>query len=287
VGTVALVGEGAWSTAFSYRLGDEDLVIRFGSLREDFDRDRIAASFTAPHLPIPAVLEIDEAFGGWFAISQRLRGGFLDDLDGAAMRAMLPSLFAMLDAVRAVDLSATTGYGNWDASGNGPFATWGEALLAVADHAGSRVAGWRDKLARSAISSEAFARAHTALREAIPLLPPERHVIHSDLLNFNVLVERGWISGVLDWGCSLYGDHLYDLAWFIFWQPWYPAWQEIDFAAEARRHFDAIGLPAPNVAERLRAYQLHIGLDSLVYKSSIEQWDELDVVARRLIALSV
>ena len=49
----------------------------------------------------------------------------------------------------------------------------------------------------------------------------ERHLIHSDLLNYNVLVADGRISAVIDWGCAMYGDFLYDLAWFEFWAPWY------------------------------------------------------------------
>ena len=36
--------------------------------------------------------------------------------------------------------------------------------------------------------------------------PQERHLIHSDLLNFNVLVADDLISAVIDWGSSLYGD---------------------------------------------------------------------------------
>ena len=56
------------------------------------------------------------------------------------------------------------------------------------------------------------------------------------------------------------GDFLYDLAWLCFWQPWYPAWQRIDFEQEARRHYDAIGLDVPHFEERLCCCQLHIGL---------------------------
>ena len=43
-----------------------------------------------------------------------------------------------------------------------------------------------------------------------------------------MLVDGGRITAVLDWGCSLYGDFLYELAWMQFWLPWYPAMVKAD-----------------------------------------------------------
>ena len=36
------------------------------------------------------------------------------------------------------------------------------------------------------------------------------------------------LEAVFDWGCSLAGDFLYEVAWFTFWAPWYPALDAID-----------------------------------------------------------
>ena len=79
-----------------------------------------------------------------------------------------------------------------------------------------------------------FDEALTRLDALIPDDAEERHLIHSDLLNFNVLVADGRISAVIDWGCGMYGDFLYDLAWFEFWSPWYAAWRGIDFRQRGR-----------------------------------------------------
>ncbi len=41
-----------------------------------------------------------------------------------------------------------------------------------------------------------------------------------------------WESASSRWGTALagmYGDFLYDPAWFCFWQPWYPAWERSIF----------------------------------------------------------
>jgi len=40
--------------------------------------------------------------------------------------------------------------------------------------------------------------------------------VHNDLLSRNVLVNDGKISAILDWGNSLYGDHLYDAALLLY-----------------------------------------------------------------------
>src|SRR3954463_3926759 len=104
------IGRGAWSRAFAFRYEGRELVAPFGQQVDDFENDRFAAWFTSPGLPIPCVLEIAKAIGGWYALSERAFGRFIDDLSYDEMRATLPSLFAALDAARMADVSDTTGY---------------------------------------------------------------------------------------------------------------------------------------------------------------------------------
>jgi hypothetical protein len=188
--------------------------------------------FAGPALPIPAVLELGEAFDGYYAIAERVYGGYIDDVDEAQMRSLLPALLAALDAMRLADLSHTTGYGGWDVAGNAPHVSWRSALLDVAnDRPGDRIHGWRARLAASAMGSGPFDVAYRRLESLAGGLPDVRCLIHSDLLHYNVLVEGERITGVLDWGCAMTGDFLYDLAWLCFWQPWYSAWQRIRSAS--------------------------------------------------------
>ena len=284
---VSSIGQGEWSVAFSFRLWSEARVIRFSALDEDFRKDRLAARYTSPALPIPAVTEIGDAFGGFYAVSEYRPGSYLDDLDGTEMRALLPSLYALLDAAREVDLAHTTGYGIWGDDGNAPHQSWSAALRDVArDRPSDRTHGWRQRLRASRFGVHRFDEGFAALERLLPHCPAARHLVHSDLLHYNVLIATGRISAAIDWGCSLYGDFLYDLAWFCFWAPWYPAWQGIDFAAEARQHYAAIGLDVPHFAERLRAYQLHIGLDSQRYNVFRKRWDTLEAVTEQTLAIA-
>jgi hygromycin-B 4-O-kinase len=278
---VAPLGMGVWSKAFAFRRMGRDYVIRFGAHLEDFAKDRLAARYAGPSLPIPRVVELGEAFGGYYAISERVFGGYIDDVDGAQMRALLPSLFAALDSARLADLSGTTGYGGWSADGTAPYPSWRATLLDVAnDRPTDRIHGWRERLAASPVGVGSFEEAYGHLLALASRIPEERHLIHSDLLHYNVLVEAERVTGVLDWGCAMYGDFLYDLAWLCFWQPWYPAWQRIDFRAEARRHYASIGLDVPHFEERLRCCQIHIGLAGQAYQAYAGDWTDLQATAQ-------
>ena len=297
VSDIAPLGAGEWSQAFAFRRPSGDYVIRFGAYLEDFAKDRLAARYAGPALPVPQIIEIGEAFGGYYAIAERVFGGYIDDVDEAQIRALLPSLFAALDAARLADLSGTTGYGGWGADGSAPFPSWRAVLLDVAnDRPTDRVSGWRARLAASPVGSGPFDQAYerlVALVDSTSGASEERHLIHSDLLHFNVLVEADRVTGVLDWGCGMYGDFLYDLAWLCFWQPWYPAWQRIDFREEALRHYarssarssdhssGSIGLDVPHFEARLRCCQLHIGLGGQAYQAYAGHWTDLQETARR------
>ena len=282
-----LIGQGEWSRAYAFRREGDDYVARFGAFHEDFAKDCLSAAFSLPVLPIPKVVEIGEAFGGFYAISERVFGTFLDDLGEAEMRQLLPSLFDALDAARLADLSWSTGYGLWHADGAGPSPGWRAWLLTVADDSPTkRTHGWRSRLLTSPTGDRPYAEALSAMTALASKCPETRHLVHADLLHHNVLVSGGQITGVLDWGCSVYGDFLYDLAWLSFWAPSYPAWRHIDFVHEARSHYASIGLEVPDFAERLRCYELHIGLSGQAYSTFMGQWDKLEATAQRTLALA-
>jgi hygromycin-B 4-O-kinase len=204
------------------------------------------------------------------------------------MRRLLPSVFATLDAARDVDVSETTGFGLWrGADGNAPYATWRDTLRAIAtDPPSNRTHGWRDRLAQLPESHEVFEAGYERMLSLLDACPErERHLLHSDLLNFNVLVRDDCVSAVLDWGSSMYGDFLWDLAWLTFWQPWYTAWANVDLRSAARRHYQSSGSSVPNFAERLRCYELAIGLDGIAYQSYVGHTEDCAWTTRRVESL--
>jgi hygromycin-B 4-O-kinase len=283
---IALPG-GEWSKAFAFELDGDEVVVRFGAYEADYEKERFMAAQSSPRLPIPAVLETGETASGYFAVSERCHGRFLDDLDGPSMSTVLPAVLAALDAMREIDLAGTTGYGGWGADGTAPYETWAEALLETLtdDSPGRRIHGWRAALDASPTGAGPFDRGLSALGELAQDLQVERHVIHNDLLYRNVLVEGERLVGVFDWANSMYGDHLYDAAWLLYWWPWYPGWREIDIRGALETHWAEQGLDTSGYDERLCVCQLHIGLDHQAYTAFTGRFDDLERTAEQTLAL--
>lgn len=276
------LGAGAWSRAYAFTLDGRDAVARFGLYKDDFEKDRVMGAYSSPRLPIPRVLEVGEAADGYFAVSERVHGMLLDDLDAAGMRAVLPRLLTALDALGEVDVSARAGYGGWGPDGTAGCTTWREAVLAFA---GDRLVGWRAALEGSSTGAGPLNAAFAKLQELAADLPETRQVIHGDLLHQNVLVHGQEVRGIFDWGNSMYGDALYDAAWLIFWWPWFPAWAEIDIRAALDRHWATADAVPADLEHRLLCYQLRIGCDSMAYNAFTENWDDLARTARQTLAL--
>ena len=282
------IGAGAWSRCFGFQSGNEALVVRFGQYMDDFQKDQRAFQYAAPGLPIPEVNAIGRAFDGYYAISTRCYGNPLESLNSAQWQTTLPSLVTSLEALRTADLSATSGFGGWGEDGNAPHTKWSAHLLStLVDTPERRTHGWRALLATAGKDDATFVWGCERLEQLADELDQcaPRCLIHADLMNRNVLVDEKGISGVFDWGCSLYGDHLYDLAWFEFWAPWHP---EIDVPAlrsALEDHWRAAGYAPQNLALRLQACYLHIGLDHLAYNAWLRDWPTLSATAQQMRAL--
>lgn len=281
---VAPLGAGDWSRAFSFRRDGRELVVRFGQHVEDFEKERKAMAFARPELPVPEVLEIGEALEGYYVVSERRFGVFLEALDAEGWRRAMPALLRALDALREVE---PPGRGvHWAAAEDVEPLSWrGWLLESLEDRPGERVSGWRAELAKAPEMEEVFTAGERVLRSLLPACPEVRHGVHRDLLNRNALVaeDGSRLEAVFDWGCSLAGDFLYEVAWFTFWAPWYPALAALDFRQRVLEHYQAIGLEVPRFEERRAAYELQIGLEHIAYCTySGREADRRDVARRTM-----
>jgi aminoglycoside phosphotransferase (APT) family kinase protein len=283
---VAAPRQGTWSTTYFFRDAARELVIRFADTAWNFEKDQFFSRHSSVDLPIPRMVAIGSVPGGChYAVSERAHGAFLEELDAPAMRAALPAVFRALDAMRSVDLSDTAGFGSPLPNFDGERSSWRDFLLAVADDDPeldeNPVRGWWKWLESQPEAVRTFRDAYAAMTSRLDVCPEARHLVHGDLLYGNVLVDHERVSGVFDWQCACYGDFLYDLAWLTFWSPWYPGLAAVDVRAEARRHYDALGLDVPGFDGRMYCYELHIGLAHLGYHAWREEWRELKATARR------
>jgi hygromycin-B 4-O-kinase len=270
---LAPLGSGDWSRAYSFMLDGREMVIRFGSYLDDFEKDRVMGAYSMAALPIPKVIEVGETESGFFAVSERVQGEkHLDELDEPELRIVLPQLFDALHELQKLDVTDTQEVGLWRPEGTGP--SWGDELLSVAEPR-DRLKGWRERLDAFPREASIFDAGVVKLRQLVPQLPECRGIIHNDLLNRNVLVDNGKLTGVFDWGNAFYGDPLYDQACFLYWWPWFPQWQGIDLQEMLDRHWEKHGGSPAQMKERLLSYLIHIGLDHIAYSAFRERTEDM------------
>ncbi len=250
---VKQLGEGGWSLAFAFDHEGVRNVIRWSNVADNFERDAVAACFNSDGLPVPPIMGIGRGFNKFFAISPFVDGTYLEALSSTELENSLPSL---------------------SKDGKGSHDSWKAFLLDDKNESeGSLIKGWKAHLEASSMGVDAY---HELWRTFVPLVercPEERSLVHSDLLNRNVLTSSGNITAVLDWGSSFYGDSLYDVAWFTFYEPWYPHFQDVQVSQRLLEDFKTD--PHTNTADletRLICYQLDIGIGSIAYNAFKKDW---------------
>jgi hygromycin-B 4-O-kinase len=263
---VCPLGAGQWSRAFSFDTNEGAFVVRFGDHDEDFAKDRIAASWQQPDLPVPRFLNMGEAFGTFYAITERAEGKFLDHLTSSEVAGVLPSLLRSVDALRRIPVPQAAGFGGWDRNGVGEHSSWKDALLAV-ESIRPRIDGWRLRIQEWPECRRAFDEGVERLEALAERVPSRQDVIHRDWVNRNVLVTGASITSVFDWGCSMYGDHLYDVSWLTFCAPWTTGFDRLEMRTLARQHYAKEGIDSDDFDRRVECYELHIALGALTYQA--------------------
>jgi hygromycin-B 4-O-kinase len=280
---------GAFSRAFAFTSGGNDYVIRVNSEAHapgSFAKDDCAGRhFASAALPIPRMLLSGATGDGraWFSISERAPGRTLAECSADAARAALPSLLETIDAIGRVDLSGSRGFGDWGGDGEGKYESWRGYLTAVNQkEADGYYANWHALFHESFLEREVFDAVYRRMLGLLAACPETRALIHNDLWldASNVLVDRGRVSGVIDWANALYGDPLYDVA-RILWGTNWPGWWREDDVAVVRDRFSA----ALDFETRITCYTCHIGLDDLRYYAKNGRRADYEIAGGLLLAL--
>jgi aminoglycoside phosphotransferase (APT) family kinase protein len=277
---------GAWSSAWAYRAGEEDLVVRFGQERSWYETDRLAMAFNTPDLPVPEVREVGTTPSGRaYAISSRRYGMFLEDTPVEQADAIAPTLTRLLIALFRTPAPADSPV-TWHPAGGSP-RSWREYLLAgLVDDPDKLVTGWAAELAADRSLAALSAAVSERVTTLVDACPERRDLVHGDLLHGNVLVSEDSqrVEAVLSWKCSVRGDFLFDAAWCSFWAPFHPgiaaAIPQVKLLQEpaVRADHDAI----VDAAERHHCYELHIGFTHLGWNIWTGNKPALTATAQRL-----
>ena len=285
VGLEALTG-GAWSSAWGYRAGGEELVVRFGPEVSWYEADRMAMAFGGPDLPVPEVREVGTTPSGRaYAISVRHHGRFLEDTPVEQAGAISATLTRLLVALYRAPADAAAPV-VWHQAG-APAGSWRDFLLAgLADDPGNLVHGWSTVLAGDRELATLSAAAAGRVRALAEACPERRDLVHGDLLHGNVLVspDARRVEAVLSWKCSVRGDFLFDAAWCSFWAPFHPGIAAADPLTALLR---APGVQAgvgtlADAAARHHCYELHIGFTHLGWNVWTGDQAGLAATVRRL-----
>lgn len=283
---VSPLGAGKWSRAFSFDTDEAQLVVRFGDHDEDFAKDRIAASWQQPGLPVPNFIDMGEVFGTFYAVTERAEGKFLDGLTRNEVAEVLPSLFRVLDALRRVPVPDAAGFGGWNRNGVGAHSSWKDALLTL-ETKRPRIDGWKRRLQELPECQQAFDQGAERLQLLAEHVPSRQDVIHRDLLNRNVLVADAKVTSVFDWGSSMYGDHLYDIAWLTFCASYTSGFDRSEIHRLARQHYVRDGIDPDEFDLRINCYEVHIGLGALIYRAFLGEEAHAQSLATKILASAI
>lgn len=240
-------------------------MIRINKCIVGFQKDAYAYShFQSAKAPIPKVTQlgyIDERHA--FCLTEKMPGITLQDVDGQMLKRLLQPTTDVWFALADCAINHTTGFGDFDAWGQGIYSMWSQFLLSILD---LQISNWSDVFPPE--SQKIFEEVLAAFTSLVPYCPEERSLIHGDFGANNVLTDGQHITAVLDWANAKYGDPLFDVATALFWSPW------LDCMAAQAAYFEPYTSRLPHSHERLVCYQLYIGLAE-IYDSALRQKREM------------
>lgn len=257
---VAVEG-GQVARTFSFTTGGEQYILRFNvQMSATFAKEAFIAGLVAPAgIPIPPLLHHGRYGELRYAISSRIPGVPLIQLDRAETVALMTALLDILDAIHAIDVGGTTGYAIAGDDGNGLYPSWRRWLESVNEEEPEWEyhGRWHTLFDTTFLERDAFDRLYGRMERLLPYCPEERHLIHGNFGFGNVLAHEGKITAVLDWLDAGYGDVLFDVAQLDFWDS---GTRWVDRFLD--RYRDR-GVELSHVAERIQCYQCRTGLDAM------------------------
>lgn len=278
---LAPLGTGHMALVFSFRADDQEFVIRLvekkmaHALKKEL---AVAELLHDSEVPLPPILHQGTLAEFHFAIAPRAAGLPLDELTSEQYQQVVPDVISTLDAIHQVDVSGTHGYGMFDETAVGPFSSWPDYLLNVAqEEEGGFYGRWHHLFEESFLERPLFEQIYAEMQRLFIYLPKERFLIHGDYGWNNVLAEGGKVTAVLDWANAQYGDFLFDIAYLS-------ASAQVDFVAAFQQYYYDHNRVVPYYLERVRCYQCFSTLDGLRFFAKTNNYDGYQWVKRGIAA---
>ena len=248
------LSKGWWSQAYSLRHDGKDWVLRINGSDKDFRKDQKAWELLHNIIPIPEIKMIGKFKDDFFAISEKCHGTTLID-EHVTSPEIVFSLFDALLRIKAFNTKELKGWGLMNENFEGAYNSWEDWLLSFHNHKMDYTLQQlvNDGLLESMLHKVALNR----IKQLLPFCKTEKYLVHGDAGFDNVLCDEKEITGVIDWGEAALGDFLYDIAYLFF------NTETIDYKGYWRQFVQQRQIEVPFMEERLKCYQMIIGLNSV------------------------
>lgn len=268
---------GEMSCPFSFTADGVEYVMRIDSHNRSYQKDAYAwKHFASKELPIPEMVRLgifDDKH--YFAITKKAEGNILNLLNKEETLKIIPSLIITIEAIHAIDVSQTEGYGYWDSEGKATYNTWKEYLLSINEN----IEEWKKKNSRKYFDQAIMERIYNAMLPLVAYISEEKHLLHGDYGFSNVVTDGEKVTAVLDWGEGRFGDFVFDIAWLDLWQ------DAISYEKLFKKYYESVKKPIPHFSERIRCYKLHLLYGSLKFIIESDQEDQYREIENKLHSL--
>lgn len=249
---VRSVDTGEHAQSFFVYTNKKSYVIKFNDEKESFEKDRYAyENFYRDNIPIAKTIDIGQGPESLYhAILEKCNGGHPGHGKKPINGQVVEKMMTLLVKIHEVDIQDTNGYGGWGSdNGNAEHESWSQYLLDFADFVRS------EEFLFDIESKQLIQDVLNSYEQLIKHCPEDRRLVHADCGFDNVLFEDSEITCVIDWGNSIYGDFVFDIAWLEYWHDKYN-YKNIYKNKIKNRNYKRL-------AKRIRCYKLKIALSSL------------------------
>ncbi|WP_339159460.1 phosphotransferase [Paenibacillus sp. FSL W8-0186] len=264
---------GLASQTFAFEANSQRYVFKTGSRKEVHEKEQWVYNRYHHVLPLRrAILIQGSEDQPPYAIYDFIEGDKMFDLNSQELVDIVPSVLEILSILNSIEVSEEIGYGRFDSTGNAPYPSWNDFVEAIYNE---DIYNWSE-LDKKGLDADVIDAAVRKLKKGADKIKiTKKQLIHGDLGSFNLIAEQGRISGIIDWSLALYGDHLYDIANFMFWNE--------DKLQPLIAHLKTRYMDTSEDRNTITCYMLRIGLEEL-YNTVIlnETGYDVEWVANRL-----
>ena len=210
---------GHHSKTCSFMHNNKQYIVRRSKVNYNYKKDQRVSLMLGDILPVPKVLMLKKYGDYFYCVQNKVRGVTADKILEEEYKLLLPQIFESLHKIHSFKIDGFTGFGTWDSKGVAPFDTWAEYLDDVHNEE-----KWENLSKSTKFNLKLISKLYLKLAKLLPHIESEQALLHGDFGRDNLLVLKGKISGIIDWGESKIGDRLYDIAWIYLWNPKLNIW---------------------------------------------------------------